>query len=300
MPCCCPPTERLGSATPLAVVTHDGVLNVDDSYQQTYAVQIPDAQDGDYQVLVVTDFADVVYERDGDDNNWLAAPDSVAVTHPDLVPESLQVPSTPISGSQISIGWSIANQGSGDTMLDWWEHVYLSQDEVLDGSDQLLAEVHVIETLVDGGQLPVEQLVTLPLEVSGTYWFIVVSDATDRVRELADEDNNILSATATIDLAPFADLVTSDVEAPSLTIDDPATVEVSWTVTNAGTGIGKTANWTDAIIASSDAIVGNGDDRVLGRFAHQGSLDVGQQYMPHRIVAVATGVHGQVSTFCGQ
>src|SRR5207245_2032043 len=66
--------------------------------------------------------------------------------------------------------------------------------------------------------------------------------------------------------------------APSLTIADPARVTIGWTVTNIGTGAGRTNDWVDAIIASSDAIAGNGDDVVLAEFTHSGAMAVGDSY----------------------
>jgi len=63
-----------------------------------------------------------------------------------------------------------------------------------------------------------------------------------------------------------------------LTVDDPANLNVSWTVTNQGTGAGRTGSWTDQVVLSTDGILGNGDDRVIGEFVHNGALAQGASY----------------------
>ena len=55
---------------------------------------------------------------------------------------------------------------------------------------------------------------------------------------------------------------------------------LSWTVTNtvAATGAGVTSHWTDAIIASPDATLGNSGDVVVATFDHDGLLNIGETY----------------------
>ena len=61
-------------------------------------------------------------------------------------------------------------------------------------------------------------------------------------------------------------------------IADPATVHVAWTVTNLGTGLGRTLAWTDRIVYSTNDVIGDSDDVVLGNVAHGGGLAVGASY----------------------
>ncbi len=46
---------------------------------------------------------------------------------------------------------------------------------------------------------------------------------------------------------------------------------LSWTVTNAGAATGATS-WTDRVVLSTDAVLGNADDVVLGSLVHDGAL----------------------------
>src|SRR5262249_13201838 len=75
---------------------------------------------------------------------------------------------------------------------------------------------------------------------------------------------------ATAALAAYADLETSDVTAPSLTIGDPAEVTVTWKVTNKGSGPGTVATWTDAVIVSTDDNPAHGT--IIAQFPNQGLL----------------------------
>src|SRR5204862_719375 len=47
---------------------------------------------------------------------------------------------------------------------------------------------------------------------------------------------------------------------------------------NSGTGPTSVSAWTDAVVASPDAVAGNRDDIVLARFDHTGALAVAAGY----------------------
>src|SRR4029077_8185613 len=90
------------------------------------------------------------------------------------------------------------------------------------------------------------------------------------------DSNNSAPTAVNAALAPYADLVTSNVTAPQLTVGDPAQVTIGWTVTNMGTGPGTVASWVDAIIVSPDGDPPHGS--IIQQFAHQGLLTVGESY----------------------
>ena len=118
----------------------------------------------------------------------------------------------------------------------------------------------------------------LPIDVHGDRHFVVVTDATNKINELAGEANNRDSRPVSITLAPFANLVVTGVTAPtdhdpaSVVIGDPAEITVSWTVENRGTGEGRTHAWTDAVVLSTDQVLGDADDVVIATFEHAGPL----------------------------
>ena len=85
--------------------------------------------------------------------------------------------------------------------------------------------------------------------------------------------------------------------APTQLIADPARVTVTWTVTNNGTGAGLTSSWTDNVVLSRDSVAGNGDDIVLGRFTHDGSLAVGASYSRTETMFAPATTSGRFTVF---
>ncbi|MER9397477.1 LEPR-XLL domain-containing protein [Mesorhizobium sp. M0615] len=251
-------------------------LAVGTSYVGTVDVTLPDAADDTYQILVVTDANQEVYEVDRETNNALGS--SLALSHPDLTTSNVQAPATIVSGSVMPVRWNVRNNGTGAALGSWTDAIYLSRDDVIDAEDIKLADVpHVGGLDIDGEYLG-EATVAVPLSASGDYKLIVVSDQLDTVREPQAEANNLASSSLHVTLAPYADLSVGSVSAPALTIGDPARVTIGWTVTNQGTGVGQTLAWTDTIIGSRDEILGNSDDMVLAEFRHDGAVAVGGSY----------------------
>ena len=88
-----------------------------------------------------------------------------------------------------------------------------------------------------------------------------------RSAEASDEGNNVSAAALTIALAPYPDLTVTQVVGPEgLVVGDLAEIEVGWTVRNVGAGDTGSQPWTDRVVLSSNAVIGDGDDKVLGEF----------------------------------
>ncbi|KPJ75957.1 MAG: hypothetical protein AMJ54_13385, partial [Deltaproteobacteria bacterium SG8_13] len=265
-------------AVQLAAVARDADLAVGESYTGSVSIPLPEVADGDYQIVVHADVDLQVYEADREANNLVSAAGTLTVTHPDLVPESVTTPGTMISGSTASIEWTVSNEGTGPALGQWTDTLYLSRDAVVGQGDIKLLDVTIDGPLDAGATYTRQADVDIPLDASGQYAILVVSDSGDAVGEVDGELNNVGGGLLDVALAPYADLTVSNVIAPAITIDDPASVTVTWTVGNQGTGAGRSSQWTDAVIASGDAIVGNFDDVLLAAFDHSGSLAVGESY----------------------
>jgi hypothetical protein len=94
----------------------------------------------------------------------------------------------------------------------------------------------------------------------------------------------------------FPDLVATDVSAPgtALSGDD---ISVSWTVKNVGHASTLVGGWTDQVLLSQDAVLGNGDDVFLASFAHSGALAVDASYQQTRTVRLPEGISGSYRVF---
>src|SRR4029078_7725895 len=58
-----------------------------------------------------------------------------------------------------------------------------------------------------------------------------------------------------------------------------------------------TQHWIDRVILSADAIAGNGDDLVIGEFAHDGPLDSTHGYVESRTLTLSPSFQGREHVF---
>ncbi len=246
------------------------------SYTRQFTVNLPTIADGSYRLLLVVDAGNAVLEGAGEANNTLASDVDVVVGHVDLKPTITTAPASAFSGAAIDVAWNTANLGTIATAGGWVERVYLSADNVVSGNDRLLAEITQGGPLGTAQGINTQRTLTLPADVTGTLFLLVVTDAANAITEPGGESNNVAFQSIRVDLTPWADLTVTSVDAPAQLIGDPAPLTVSWTVANIGPGAGLTTTWTDAVIASTNGVLGDGDDRVLARFTHSGGLAPGE------------------------
>ncbi|MCP4966482.1 MAG: hypothetical protein GY926_14780, partial [bacterium] len=288
----------LGSGTRLALVERTFDLDVGEGYEVTVQVTIPNVAENDYQIAVRTDrFADV-FEGGREDNT--TADDPISLRHPNLTVSELSLPDGLFeSGDTVRLDWSVLNAGAGAATSGWTDRIWLSQDETLDADDILLADRASDAGLpfAAGATAAAFLDIDIPIEVSGAWFVLVETDADNAIVEPAGEDDNASATPLQIALAPYADLEVTEVIAPSLTVDDPAQVEFTWTVANTGTGAGITDTWVDRIFVSADAIIGDSDDVELGRFTHTGGLVQGETYSRTESLYMPAGFNGRFTLY---
>ncbi len=231
-----PTTEITKDSRQLAARVRSEGLDVDGRYTKTVDVTLPSLPDGNYQILVATDADRQIFERNREDNNLGVALQSLRLRHPDLVSTVTVAPESVVSGEEMSVTWRTENRGSAPTLGGWTDRVYLSRDVHLSGKDLLVSSHAFEEPMAAGEGSSATATFSVPIEYSGQFFILIVSDADQQVLEVLGEANNQIAQPLEIELAPYANLVVSDVVAPAQTIADPATVTVSWTVRNLGTG----------------------------------------------------------------
>ncbi|MDP1667162.1 MAG: CARDB domain-containing protein [Methylobacter sp.] len=233
--------------------------------------------EGDFHWVVKTDTDNTIYERTAENNNAASSTATVHVARIDLAVTGLTGPSLVESGSTVHLEWSVVNNGS-NALGSWVDQVFLSKNGVL----TKVAEI------ARNGQLATAETYTaaadflIPIELNGEYELVVVADAKAAFDDRL-QDNNRLSSALTIDLAAYADLTVTEILAPTQVIDDPAPVDITWTVANQGTGVGQTAAWTDRVVLSKDSTFGNWDDLSSGNFS------MTARWHPENHTAVANG-----------
>ena len=143
-----------------------------------------------------------------------------------------------------------------------------------------------------------QEQVILPNGIFGVYYVLLRTDARSQITETNAENNNLAAAASTVSLAPYADLMVSSlVSTADIVVGNPAQIDVSWTVTNQGTGAGTVETWQDRIVVSSNAVYGDSDDRLVASFGHSGALSAGGTYSRSERVALPTGLSGQYHLF---
>src|SRR5262249_56454806 len=85
----------------------------------------PNIAAGDYYLNVEVDLCNSVVAR-----SKASAPPAQAihVNKPDLVPTAISAPAAVVTQQSVTIGWTVGNQGTGDTVVGVRGQLYLSTD----------------------------------------------------------------------------------------------------------------------------------------------------------------------------
>ncbi|MBW8894166.1 MAG: hypothetical protein JF617_19450, partial [Burkholderiales bacterium] len=240
---------------------------------QNLNLAVPAIPPGNWRLEIAADKGNYVAESNETDN---VATSAVAIVAPDLVVGNLATNGLLQGGEAITLNWKTRNAGSAPA-ANIRDKVYLSKDGTVDGGDTLLGE-RLIDSLTAGASSDGSLSFTLPVDLSGAWRLIVVTDTGNANNEATNENNNQDSLAINVALDAYADLAVVSVSAPTQVIDDPASITVEWTVTNQGVGAGRSTGWTDRIVYSANDVFGDGDDIVLGDVVHNGALAAGASY----------------------
>ena len=247
---------------------------------------------GDYRVYVVTDSLGNIAEGLDKSNNQLDASATLLVRHADLRPIIEQLAPSINSGSTTTLDWTLENNGTASSSDNVTHAFYLSTDPTFSFNDRLLS-TSTSAALQANSSRSFSQSLQIPEDLAGSWFLLVIADSLNQVLEGTRETNNVVSKQIQVTQAPYADLAVTAINAPQQTIGDPATVSISWTVENRGTSAGRVTSWTDTVVASINGTNGDADDIVLGRFARNDSLQVGQSYSRNESITLPLGFSGR-------
>src|SRR5262245_3020219 len=308
-----------GSQTLLnTTVTYDatgaGAIDVGGSVARSFAFTLPDGTPGagTLTVSVTTDSNNEIVEGFSgtapETNNTTAASFTSALRpYPDLVVNALAVSPTAVqTGQAVTVSWRTDNTGSAAAGQAFSERVRVvnpANGRVL--VDQTVAYDPAAGGAIAAGDGRIRSLtVTIPDGSAsvGTLSVTVTTDQANNVFEYnpsgTGESNNSATASLAVTLAPYPDLVASDVTGPTGEIvADPAHVTVGWKVTNAGSLQAQSANWVDIVYASRDTTFGNGDDVEVARFARTAALAPGAAYTRSEDVVLPPAFTGRFYLF---
>ncbi|MBE9168127.1 tandem-95 repeat protein [Pleurocapsales cyanobacterium LEGE 06147] len=181
---------------------HYGGLAAGAESSQTASFNLPRGLSGRFYVFGITDSGDSVYEREGENNNIAYDGNSMNVILPppaDLAAEAISVPTEGVPGQNVTINYTVTNQGSYTIDGNWEDAIYLSADDQWDINDPLIEKVRVYDSLDSGESYSRTVNASLPGVASGDYHVIVRSDIRNNVYE-SEEDNNSEVSAETINI----------------------------------------------------------------------------------------------------
>jgi WD40 repeat protein/subtilase family serine protease len=232
-----------------------------------------------------------VLSRDECGNEAVSEIGTFTVRAVDLQVTALQVPQEIWNDTQFDIAWQITSAGSLPA-AGWRDRVYFSRDDRVDGSDQLIGEYPFAGTLEPGQSVSRTQVVSIPrswISPEGTYYIIVVTDATNQHNEGDREDNNTLARALQARLIPLPDLIVPSIQAPVAAFFGQ-TIEVRWQVRNQGEGA-TTGTWYDRVLLAQDS----GGQSVVAEISrpNESALGAGEGYNSVANLAIPRGLVGR-------
>ena len=267
----------------------------------TYAFTFPvQNTDGTYNLTIGPNVLDLA-------GNALSSAyqSSFTIQLPALVVDTL-VPSGATSGvfgDPFNLSYTVHNDGNGAVPVNWTDTVYLSQSPTLDNTAVPVATYDgggVRPLLAPGQSQTVPLTFNLPFnltQTAGTYYLIVQTDSKSALTEGAGAVTVAATGPINLTLPLLPDLTVSNVQGLDQVIADPASITVSWTVTNNGPGAGSVSQWNDEVILTPDATPGSADDVDLGPFPHTGLLAPGASYTETQTIALPPALTGRYHLF---
>ncbi|MBV8468215.1 MAG: pre-peptidase C-terminal domain-containing protein, partial [Burkholderiales bacterium] len=280
-----------GNPITLGTFTYDQALAAGISYTRTQDVQIPSHITGQYIIQVTTNTGGQVFEygaaASNDTTKSTSAIQIDPSPRPDLQVTTVGAPTTAVNaGSMMSVNYTVSNMGQAEAAGQWTDNVYLSLDGKLDANSVLVASQPNTSALAVGKSYSAQTAsFAVPLRYSGQVYVIVQADADNRIDEFPYGNDNITSKAFTVNDVPFADLVTSNVVAPSQSTYG-SSFNVQYTVANKGSAPTRAADgsanqsWTDTVWLSrtpGQPQPGAGDI-LIGSSTHTGVMNVGDSY----------------------
>jgi subtilase family serine protease len=242
---------------------------------------------GDYYIGAIADVYGHVVEQDEANNTALGG--SIKVTGPDLTMSSVSGPTSAYTGDSVTFTTAITADAAGGGATGFYVGIYLSADEVIDGSDLMIA-TRYLPALSAGTTSTEDTTFGMPGVPTGTYYIGALADPYGHVVESNETNNAVLGSKITV---TGSDLAVTEASGPTSAYTGDA-ITVKNTVEASSNG--GDASWfyvgiylsSDDVIDTSDTLLGyrylyglargtsSTDDSVVGI---PGSLASGTYYL---------------------
>ncbi|MEZ4961996.1 MAG: CARDB domain-containing protein [Saprospiraceae bacterium] len=212
-----PWTDKIYLSTDFNIDYHDQIIGTltrstalapGESYTDTLQVNLTSPNPGNYILLVKTDANNSIQEVNGENNN--SAYSFISIIQPppaDLIVSNLSVPDSAIVNKQMSIDWTIKNEGQFPANGVTRDILYFSIDSIFDISDIPIGTFESSSIyLAPQAESNRTLSATTPGLPLGDYHLIVLADALNNIYESTDTNNVFISPgkiTVTIDELPI-------------------------------------------------------------------------------------------------
>ncbi|GAA4362026.1 hypothetical protein GCM10023185_29580 [Hymenobacter saemangeumensis] len=273
----------------LSSVTRNGELAVGSSYNGTVSVRLPHGLQGNFFVIGKAGVPDgrgycggtasSVLADTNPANNLRSTALPITLTPPcDLIPTAYTLPTDVVAGQQVTIPFTVRNQGVGATLEgNWDDGVYLNTAPTVNGSVRIGTYRHP-GTLGAGQSYSASITATIPAYMSGNYYVFLVTDLSGTggyypssqwggavqygtVYEHQQELNNVVQGSVLIRVPQPADLVVTSVTLPaSRKLGEVMTIH--YDVRNQGVNA-AVGQLKDGLYLSQDATVDGAVDQLF-------------------------------------
>lgn len=191
-------TLDIDKAIKLGSKTHVGTLEIDSLYDVSVEVNLPNHLKGYYVLFAVTDVTNTIIEKDDNNNQekktvYLADKND---TPADLVVGKLSSPSKIVVGENISVSYTLSNNGTFVAKGILRDVLYMSKDNKWDESDVMVGTVTGEIDLEPGNSIVRKVTGRITNMFEGNYYLIVRTNSNHAIAEI-DYDNNMVVQTST-------------------------------------------------------------------------------------------------------
>ncbi len=287
--------------------THTGFLAESEFYDRSENILLPPAFTGRYNLFIKTDAKTKVFENGLEENNVGGKDgffDVMTIPYADLQITELDTTGAANSGQPITVNWTVTNDGIGLTNTsEWSDSLYLATDPQGKNIVADLGSFDRAGALAVGKNYNRSGQVILPECISGEHY--IVAKTGGPFEFIYNNNNSLVSDPFNVTFTAPPDLTVTNIVAPeaitSVDIPQRATVgqsfNLSYTVTNQGTGNPTQTSWQDRVYLSRDKFLDLQSDRYLTSFGHSGGLNAGASYTVDQTVNLPTDLSGPYYVF---
>jgi len=228
----------------------NGLIEPGTNRSRSATYRLPDGPRGagNIEVVITADRYNAIKEYNGlvlaENNNSATAGFASGLSlYPDLVIQNLQVaPATTESGEQITITWMVRNQGAGVASLSWYDRITIVNTNTgLTVLNSLIYQnVSSSGPLASGQSVARQHVFQIPDGEAGT-GSLHITLLTDAVNSLFEfhatedaENNNSATTSVESSLAPYPDLLPTDLSVDPVSLLTGRLVNLNWATTNSG------------------------------------------------------------------